>query len=205
MAVVGFGKRGDDGRGNSPASRMMRIMRGVIEAVRARLRTDFLLRWTLATMAGWTVGLYLTTLSLSTPVFCMGGALAGACIGAAQWYALRGDYPVGRKWIGWSTAGGLAGMLPAMFAGVLVALGWGLGIALVGGIVGAGVGTAQWSILNGRLNRAGWWITANVGAGAACALLTLAPIVWGLPIGLLLGTGVYGYVTGRALVWMMKE
>jgi hypothetical protein len=176
----------------------------IITAFKDRLRASFLLRWTLANIAGWTVGLYLSALSFSTPVLCLGGALAGACVGAAQWYALRDDYPVGREWIAWSAGGGLVGMLPAAFAGVLVALGWGLGIALVGGIVGAAVGAAQWSILNRQMNGAGWWIVANLAAGAACALLTLAPIIWGLPIGLLVGTAIYGYVTGRVFIHLQS-
>lgn len=177
----------------------------LIAELQDRLRASFLLRWTLANMAGWTVGLYLTALSLSTPALCLGGALAGACVGLAQWFILKDEPAFGRNWIAWSAAGGFAGLLPAAFAGVLVALGWGFGVALVGGIVGAGVGFAQWSVLSRRLNRAEWWIAANIAGGAACALLTLAPIIWGLPVGLLLGTAVYGYVTGRVFLWLTTQ
>ena len=112
---------------------------------------------------------------------------------------------VERDWIGLTIAGAILGALPALSAGVLVALGWGLGIAFAGAIFGGGVGVAQYFILQRGLSRAGWWIAANVAAGALCALLTLAPMIRGLPIGLLIGTALYGYLTGRALLWLKKS
>jgi hypothetical protein len=201
--------------------RIVDYLQDTTKIVRAKLRESFLLRWVLANVAGWSVGLYLSAWSFfSTPALCLGGAFAGACLGAAQWYVLRipplereildnetvqPPIYVQRNWIGLTIAGAILGAIPALSAGFMVALGWGLGIALVGGIFGAGVGVAQWFILRDRLSRTEWWIAANVAGGALCALLTLAPIIQGLPIGLLLGTAVYGYITGRALVWLKNE
>jgi len=201
----------------------------IIEMFQVRLRASFLLRWVLANVVGWSLGLYLSAWSLSTPALCLGGAFAGLCVGAAQWWALRPPPPcptrrsplpefmegegntglspitVARNWIGLTVAGALFGALPALSAGVLVALGWGLGIAFAGAIFGAGVGAAQYFILQRRMPRAGWWVVANLAGGALCALFTLAPILRGLPIGLLLGTALYGYITGRVLVWLKAE
>ena len=184
-----------------------------------------MLRWVLANVAGWGVGLYLSVWSLSPLTLCLGGAIAGVCLGWAQWWALKIPHPltpspydeegeqeiqaapitVGRDWIALTAGGALVGALPAAGAGVVVTLGWGLGIALVGAIFGAGVGFAQWTILQRGISRAGWWIAANAAGGGLCALLTLAPILRGLPLGLLLGTALYGYITGRVLVWMERQ
>lgn len=191
---------------------------------RARLRASFMLRWVLANVAGWSVGLYLNVWSVSPFTLCLGGAIAGVCLGWAQWWALRTPPPdpipvyregeadfeqspisVGRDWIGLTAAGALVGALPAAGAGIVVSLGWGLGIALIGAIFGAGVGVAQWYILQRGMSRSGWWIAANAAGGGLCALLTLAPILRGLPVGLLLGTALYGYITGRVLVWMEAD
>lgn len=177
----------------------------------------------LANVMGWSIGLYLSAWSLSTPVLCLGGAFAGLCVGLAQWWALKlptalssefmeaeqntglAPITVQRDWIGLSVAGAIFGAIPALSAGVLVALGWGLGIAFAGAIFGAGIGIAQYFILQRGLTRAGWWIAANVGGGALCALFTLAPLIRGLPLGLLLGTALYGYITGRALLWLKES
>jgi hypothetical protein len=179
-----------------------------------------MLRWVLANVVGWGVGLYLTVWSISPLTLCLGGAVAGLCLGWAQWWAFRTPSPydgegeqfieaapisVGRDWIGLTAAGALVGALPAAGAGVVVSLGWGLGVALVGAIFGAGVGFAQWYILGRRMSRAEWWIAANAAGGGLCALLTLAPLLRGLPIGLLLGTALYGYITGRVLLWMERQ
>jgi hypothetical protein len=194
---------------------------------RAQVCANFLLRWVLANIVGWSIGLYLSAWSLSTPVLCLGGAFAGLCVGAAQWWALKplddplpnftegeqntGVSPISvqRDWIGLTIAGAILGAIPALSAWVLVMLGLGLGIAIAGAIFGAGIGVAQYFILQRSLTRAGWWITANLGGGALCALLTLAPLILrlpiGLPLGLLLGTALYGYITGRVLVWLEKR
>jgi hypothetical protein len=200
-------------------------IRALTANFRARLRASFMLRWVLANVAGWGVGLYLSAWSLSPLTLCLGGAVAGVCLGWAQWWALKipqNPHPlapsplrregesdieqppvtVGRDWIGLTTAGALVGALPAAGAGIVVSLGWGLGIGLIGAIFGAGVGVAQWYILQRGMSRAGWWIAANAAGGGLCALLTLAPILRGLPIGLLLGTALYGYITGRVLLWL---
>jgi len=196
----------------------------MVAAFRARLRANFLLRWVLANVAGWSLGLYLSAWSLATPALCLGGAFAGLCLGAAQWWALKphplppspsngegentaGESPVSveRNWIGLTIGGAILGGFPAFGMSLVVALGWGLGTAVVGGIFGGGVGVAQYFILQRGVSRAEWWIAANVAGGALCALLTLVPLIPGLPIGLLLGTTLYGYITGQALLWLAQS
>jgi hypothetical protein len=177
----------------------------VIESLRARLREQFLLRWTLANLAGWTVGLLVGAWSSVTPLLCLGGLLAGFTVGLAQWWALREALPVRREWIGWTLAGAAAGLLGAAFAALLALFNWNIGVALAGAALGAGVGTAQSLLLSRLLSRTGWWIAANAGAGALCALLTLIPLIRGLPLGLVAGAALYGWITGRVLVWLAGQ
>lgn len=173
---------------------------------RAKWTASFLFRWTLATALGWAVGLYVSAWSLYTPALCIGGAFSGAVVGWAQWRILRQQGESGRRWMALSATGTAVGVLPAAGAAIVLTLGWGIGIALIGAIIGAGLGIGQWFMLQERYEpRAGWWIAANAGAGAACALLTLAPLVRGLPLGLLIGALLYGYITGMALLWISEQ
>ena len=176
-----------------------------MEDLRTRLRENFLLRWTLANLAGWTVGLYLGTLAINSPIICLLGLLTGLSIGLAQWWALRSELSITGRWIVASTAGVAGGGLlaaPALFFALSSQT---VALTFAGGMIGLGVGAFQWSFLPQSLRRGGWWIGANLLAGALCALLTSLPIIRGLPIGLLVGTAVYGYLTGRVLRWLQLK
>lgn len=174
-------------------------MNTLINRVRDRLRQSFLLRWVLANVVGWTVGLFLTTISVNSwLVVLVSGLLYGAVVGAAQRYVLR--HYVGlrlERWVAYSLYGGVCGLLasivfifPYLFSGDrLLAL-------VIGGLIGASLGVWQSFLLNGATRR---WIGANLLGGALCGLLTTIPVIRGLPIGLILGAAVFGYITGRAL------
>ncbi len=146
----------------------------------------------LATAAGWVVGLYAGVLN---PVcFAGAGLVAGAVLGWAQHRAAAG---LPAAWLRVTLTGAALGFLPAALFGVWALLnGWAWwGVA--GLVMGGGVGLAQGSLLQqGR-----HWAGVNALAGLVCGLLTVLPIIPGLPIGLLLGVAFYGYVTA----WLFER
>ncbi len=192
----------------------------LLESFRYELRQRFLLRWILANVVGWTVGLYAGVLN---PICFAGtGIIAGLVLGAAQWWALRGlplvEQPIStqtdnpespqssRQWITMTFVGAAVGMIPAVVIGAMLFLfANGLAALLAGGLLGAAVGLGQWMLLRHISQRAALWLAVNALGGAACGLLTIIPIIRGLPLGLLAGTAIFGYVTGRVLEVMLRE
>lgn len=192
----------------------------LLESFRYELRQRFLLRWVLANVVGWTVGLYAGVLN---PICFAGtGIVAGLVLGAAQWWALRGsplvEQPIAtqtddpeppqasRQWITMTFVGAAVGLIPAAVIGALLFLfANGLAALLAGGLLGAAVGLGQWMLLRHISQRAMLWLAVNALGGAACGLLTIIPIIRGLPLGLLAGTALFGYVTGRVLEIMLRE
>lgn len=132
----------------------------------------------------------------------LGGAVAGAVIGAAQWLALRRT-GVDARWIV-ATAVGLAAGLGLAFA--IFEYGDAAGdMATVGAVSGLGIGIAQWWLLRGLVegSRAwlwapatavawalGWTVTTAIGvdpddrwanpglSGAATITLLLGVVLW---------------------------
>ncbi len=192
----------------------------LIESFLYELRQRFLLRWVLANVVGWTVGLYAGVLN---PVCFAGtGIIAGLVLGAAQWWALRGSRVVedttyslsdkpepaqpSRRWITLTFAGAAVGLIPAaIIGGVVFLFANGLAALLAGGLLGAAVGLAQWILLRHISQRAALWLAVNTLGGAACGLLTIIPIIRGLPLGLLAGAALFGYATGRVLEVIVQE
>lgn len=162
---------------------------------------SFLLRWTLANMLGWTLGLFLAAWTLRSPLICLNGALAAACIGGAQWLALRRQYGVAGRWALLTALGGALGVLPVVVLALTLIFGAAVFAALLGLCFGAAVGAAQAGLLPGG-ERAAWWPVACGAGGAACGLLVVTPVIGGLPLGLLAGAALYGLITGRALEWI---
>jgi len=98
-----------------------------------------------------------------------GGLIAGAIIGAAEWFALR-------RWVSWlwipATSIGMAAGLTAGAA--LVDYGIGRGdLVLMGALTGVGVGVLQALVLaRHRVSGALWWAVANPPAWALGWLIT---------------------------------
>jgi uncharacterized protein YfiM (DUF2279 family) len=173
--------------------------------LRIRFQQSFLFRWTLANMAGWTIGLYATVFSLSWPTICLSIAIAGSSIGFTLWLVLRLEYCVGRTWIVWSILGSFAGWLPAFIIGTLPILrSVALGAAISGAVLGLAVGAGEWLAIR-YFKNASWWLVANLIGGALCGVLTFTPIIPGLPLGLLLGAALFGLITGYALQGIMRQ
>lgn len=158
------------------------------------LSRPFLLRWTLANLVGWALGLYLGSLFLSIIGSILGvlvgGAVAGGVVGAAQWLTLRPD---DRRWLLVSALGGGLAALPAYLSGITLIAGPGVGYFIVGAVYGAIFGAAQW--LAWRTD-AGWWIGINALAGGLCGCLTLGFNPLGLPVICSPGPVVFGLLTG---------
>ena len=182
----------------------------------------FLARWTLANVIGWVIGLGLAVLLLGgglllrvwlpgwalVPMLPLAGALTGGMVGFTQRAALGGDED-DRYWIVASTVGGALGALPggllaALLAGtdtLLAQFAAGLGIA--GGI---GFGQAWQAVPNdsGRWQAVHRWALVNGVAGMLCAWIAPAGERFWLPLTCLLGTGIFGLITGSALVLVRR-
>jgi hypothetical protein len=98
-----------------------------------------------------------------------GGLIAGAIIGAAEWFALR-------QWVSWLwILATIAGMAAGLVAGAaLVDYGIARGdLALMGAVTGVGVGVLQALVLaQHRISGAFWWAVANPLAWALGWLVT---------------------------------
>ena len=123
--------------------------------------------WPVAILIGFPVGGYIADLvvngvdSLATAV--VAGVIAGALIGAAEWFALR-------QWVSWTwVAATSVGMSVGLAVGAaLVDYGIDRGdLALMGAITGVGVGRLQALVLaRHRVAGALWWALANPPAWA---------------------------------------
>lgn len=191
-------------------NRILRPARGLstialMRQLRILFQQSFLFRWMLANMAGWTVGLYLASWTLRSPVICLNGGLAAACIALPQWLVLRQAYNIPRQWIWFSIVGGSLGILPAFFLVITVLVGGLEVFALLSGMLfGTAVGGMQWFILR-PCPRADWWLVANcIGCGIG-GLLSVTTIISGLPLGLLLGAALFGLITGGVLQHILRQ
>jgi hypothetical protein len=123
--------------------------------------------WLVAILVGFPIGGFIADLVVdgvdSVGAALAGGLIAGAIIGAAEWFVLR-------RWVSWlwilATAAGMAVGLAAGAA--LVDYGIDRGdLALMGAVTGVGVGVLQALVLaRHRIPGAFWWAVANPPAWA---------------------------------------
>lgn len=188
----------------------MKLAARLFDRLKAHLRADWRARWLLANALGWCGGLFGAVLLLRLLPgwfsLVLSVPLLGVILGLAQGQALReqAGFPV-RAWLGWTVLGiGLAApfaaviLLPigavalslrALLPGLIAGL-------LAGGLVGGLLGWMQANALRGQV-AAGRWLLVCGGGGALCGLLTLLPVIPGLPVGLVAGALVYGWLTAR--------
>jgi hypothetical protein len=170
--------------------------------ITAFLRSHFLLRWILANMIGWSLGLYLggALLNVFGGIFGAigGGALAGGLVGLLQWLALRLALEgFDTRWVLWSALGGALALVPAFLAGAAMVAGPQIGYFAVGAVYGLIFGALQGLMLRGKdAELAGWWIAVNLLAGGLCGCLTMTASLPGLPLFCSPGPAVFGLLTG---------
>jgi hypothetical protein len=129
--------------------------------------------WPVAVLVGFPIGGYIADLVVggvdSVGAALAAGLIAGAIIGAAEWFALR-------RWISWL-------WVPATSAGMAVGLATGAAlvdygidradVVLIGAVTGVGVGVLQALVFaRSRIPGASWWAVANPPAWALGWLVT---------------------------------
>jgi hypothetical protein len=129
--------------------------------------------WPVAVLISFPIGGLLADLVVdgvdSAGAALAGGLIAGAVIGAAEWFALR-------RWVSWLwVAATSIGMAVGLTAGAaLVDYGIGRGdLMLMGAVTGLGVGASQALVLARHgIPGAVWWAVANPPAWAVGWLVT---------------------------------
>jgi hypothetical protein len=128
--------------------------------------------WPLAILLGFPIGGYAANIIVgkidSVGAALLGGLIAGAIIGAAQWLALRSIVP--RVWIAATSIGMAAGLT----AGAAL-VDYGISradLALMGAVTGLAVGGLQASLFARRGSGALWWVAVNPPAWALAWFVT---------------------------------
>jgi hypothetical protein len=166
--------------------------------------------WPLAILVGLPIGGYLADLVVdgvdSLGAALAGGLIAGAVMGAAEWFALR-------RWVSWlwiaATSIGVAAGLTAGAA--LVDYGIGRGdLLLMGAVTGAGVGVVQALVLaRHRVSGAFWWAVANPPAWALGWLVTSYVITRNVKDQFTnfgaSGALLFALLTGLLLTWVFRR
>jgi hypothetical protein len=174
-------------------------------------------KWTLATLAGWAIGLAggaLVTLAAARlpgvnedRLFAYAMlASAGLAIGALQWRVMARHLPRPAHWLAATLIGCLVSL--AVFAAAnlaqLAARPWADAALL--GLIGAAIGGCQWLVLRRHYRRAGMWVLASA-AGSLCFVwLTTHPVssLGDLVVlGALLG-GAGSIAPGIVLAWLVR-
>jgi hypothetical protein len=128
--------------------------------------------WPVAILVGFPIGGLLADLVVngvdSVGTALVGGLIAGAVIGAAQWYALRPR--VAWLWIPATSVGMAAGLAAgAAFTDYSISRG---DVVLMGAVTGLGVGAFQALVLARHTSGAVWWALANPPLWALAWLIT---------------------------------
>ncbi len=177
----------------------------------------FWLMWVLATAIGWGVGGPVgVALSSSKNIIVtgyLGVALGGILAGALQWAVLRPQVNEAGWWVLASVAAAaVVGVLVFAIGALNVDVGWVLGVALLGAVVGV----LQWLLLRGQFAHAGWWVVVS-GVGWVVSGPVASTVGWvvGNPTSGVLGAavvggwlvlgGVFGGITGPVLVWLLRQ
>ena len=182
------------------------------------------LQWVLASVMGVVAGGYLalgigwgladavamvSSETAGTAVFgAVFGALIGAGLGAGQSLVLRSQTGQAGAWaLASALGGGISGAISMPITFALFGHQFGaIGFLMVGTLLGAAIGAAQWLVIRNKAARSALWILAS--AFAVAVGFTLA-----MPLG---GEGrewlalsamgiVVGAITGGAIPWLLQQ
>jgi hypothetical protein len=169
--------------------------------------------WVLVNIVVWSLGLYAIAICIrflgiaGAPI---GAILAGLIVGGGQSWVLKRLLPITpRQWTSSSTIGTLLGVLPIglLFLWVLLVAFMGLNsvLLILGALFGGILGSTQARVLHPIVyEKGGWWIVANIFAGALCAPLSLTGTTFWLPIFCSLGPLTFGLLTAWALRYLLN-
>lgn len=169
--------------------------------------------WVLMNMVVWSLGLYVIALCIrffgivGAPI---GAIFTGLIVGVGQSWILKQLVPItARQWTGSSVIGTVLGVLPIglLFVWVVLVAVMGLNsvLLILGAIFGGILGGTQARILHPIVyEKAGWWVIANVFAGALCAPLSLTGTTFWLPVFCSLGPLTFGLLTAWTLRYLLR-
>jgi Protein kinase domain len=139
------------------------------------------------------LGFWLKWVTVTT----VGAPLIWFPLGFFQWRMLkRAGYPAG-WWVLATPIGCLGGLATGFLAGYSVG-----GLVTGAAVFGATVGIMQWLVLRRLVKNADSWVWIN-SASAAVSLVVGA--TQGGFIGFLMSFGLFGALTGTALIWLLKR
>ena len=166
---------------------------------------------------------------IATVGYGAGAAAGGIGAGVLQWLVLRRQVARAGWWVlASSAAGAVVGvLLLALGATVGFGVRWidggpettgthSLGdsvMFVVLGLYGSILGALQWLVLRRQVDRAGWWVLAStvawpvsIGVGGIGLGVVVAVTGAKLPaVAAALIPALYGAITGRVLVWLLRE
>lgn len=193
-----------------------------LTALWEQVEQHLLLRWTLANIAGWSLGLLLGSFVAGLAGKLLGnlfgaliglplaGALAGGLVGAAQREALIGSFDestIPTQWLTMSAIGGSIGAASLLLTWAVLFTG-APGFAIIGGVFGLAFGWMQARLLAFNFGTlAMWWVVANGVGGGLCSLLTFTgfPLPFALPICCTFGPVAFGLITGAVVRAIERE
>ena len=180
-----------------------------------KFERTFLRKWIVATSSAWVGGLlgsiivaHIVNIIYPKETNLVVGLCIGAAVGYAQWSVLRKQITVSGWW-GLACAIGLG--VPFVAGVILDEVGFEppdlpasaiLGRVIVGIIGGLLSGLLQMRLLKPHFARAGWWILASSMGWGMCWLASSIPGPSIALLGLIMGGGLLGAVTGVGLLWM---
>ena len=167
------------------------------------------LPWVIANIVGWVIGFFVCeAVNTFLATFFVDGLIIGASVGIAQWLVLRRRIaPIG-WWVVASIVG--YGVGKAVGEASVQGIPTVAGLGLIGALIGAFVGIAQWLVLRRHVSLAGWWVLANIAAWAlGWSIIGFVEDSAGWPILMVysvgaLGAAVAGTITGIALIWLSR-
>lgn len=192
----------------------------ILSAFREQLSNHFILRWLLANILGWSVGLLVGTITAGIifKVFgnligviiglSLAGAVTGAVVGAAQSKSLIGlstQFDDKRRWIIFSALGGAVGALPVFLTMFVLIIG-NFGLFIIGAVFGLCFGWMQSSAFNNDSDGAiVIWIAANIIGSGLCGFFSINGWPFALPIFCSIGPVLFALITGFALLSLIRN